>query len=111
MITITNIAKHKLKNLIVNNSGKSAYLYLKSGGCNGFNHTFDILDKDEKLHKYDEKVNIDDEHNLYICGKSLLYIIGTQIDYIEDLMGSRFDFSNDNIAGKCGCGTSVNFKE
>ena len=42
MITITNIAKHKLKNLIVNNSGKSAYLYLKSGGCNGFNHTFDI---------------------------------------------------------------------
>ena len=110
MITITNVAKHKLKNLIVNNSGKSAYLYLKSGGCNGFNHTFDILKKDEKLHKYDEKVNIDDEHNLYICGKSLLYIIGTQIDYIEDLMGSRFDLSNDNIAGKCGCGTSVNFK-
>ena len=47
MITITNVAKQKLKNLIVSNSGKSAYLYLKSGGCNGFNHTFSILDKDE----------------------------------------------------------------
>ena len=63
MITITNVAKHKLKNLIVNNSGKSAYLYLKSGGCNGFNHTFDILNKDEKPHKYDEIVNINDLRN------------------------------------------------
>ena len=34
----------------------------------------------------------DDKHNLYICGKSLMYIIGSKIDYIEDLMGSRFDF-------------------
>ena len=110
MITISNIAKQKLKNLIVNNSGKSAYLYLKSGGCNGFNHTFSILDKDEKPNKYDEVFDIDDKHNLYICSKSLMYIIGSKIDYIEDLMGSRFDFSNDNIAGKCGCGTSVNFK-
>ena len=109
MITITNVAKHKLKNLIVNNSGKSAYLYLKSGGCNGFNYTFSVLKEDKNPEKIDEKYEINKKHNLYICGKSLMYVIGTKIDYKEDLMGSRFDFTNDKIMGKCGCGVSVNF--
>ena len=68
MITITNIAKTRLKDIIRNNTGKAAYLYLKSGGCNGFNYTFSILEKDEKPEKIDEKIKIDDEHNLYICG-------------------------------------------
>ena len=33
------------------------------------------------------------------------------VDYKEDMMGSRFDFINDKIMGKCGCGTSFNFSE
>ena len=110
MITITNLAKYKIKDLITSNSGKSAYLYLKGGGCNGFNYIFTILNEDKKPSKLDEIYNIDNEHNLYLCGKSLMFILGTKIDYIEDLMGSRFDFTNDNISSKCGCGTSVNFK-
>ena len=110
MITITNIAKQKLKKLITEKSGKASYLYIKSGGCNGYNHIFKILNEDKKPNKYDEKYKIDKEHNLYICNKSLMFIIGTTIDYKEDIMGSRFDFKNDNINSKCGCGTSVNFK-
>ena len=110
MITITNIAKQKIKGLIKNDGGKAAYLYLKSGGCNGFNHIFSILKEDKKPEKLDEVFKIDNRNNLYICNKSLMYIIGTKIDYIEDIMGSRFDFTNDNINSKCGCGTSVNFK-
>ena len=39
-----------------------------------------------------------------------MYIIGTEIDYIEDIMGSRFHFNNNKISNYCGCGTSVNFK-
>ena len=46
MITITNIAKTKLTELIKRN-GKSALLYLKSGGCNGFSYKFDILQSDK----------------------------------------------------------------
>jgi Fe-S cluster assembly iron-binding protein IscA len=40
----------------------------------------------------------------------MLFLLGTKIDYIEDIMGSRFDFINDNIQSKCGCGTSFNMK-
>ena len=110
MLTITNVAKTKIKEMITNNLGKAAFIYVKGGGCNGFNYTFEILKEDKKPSKLDEIVELDAYNNMYICSKSLLFIIGTKIDYVEDLMGSRFDFSNDKIDSKCGCGTSVNFK-
>tara|TARA_B000000557_G_scaffold257792_1_gene251476 strand:- start:180 stop:506 length:327 start_codon:yes stop_codon:yes gene_type:complete len=108
MITITNIAKQKLLNLI-KNEGTAAFLYLKGGGCNGFSYKFKILKDESKINKFDEVLKIDDK-NLYLCNKSLMYLIGTKVDYIEDIMGSRFDFKNENIESKCGCGTSFSFK-
>tara|TARA_X000000950_G_C13572737_1_gene520262 strand:- start:328 stop:663 length:336 start_codon:yes stop_codon:yes gene_type:complete len=109
MITITNIAKNKLINLI-KKDGKSAFLYLKGGGCNGFSYKFKILEEDKKPNKLDETIKIDN-YNLYLCNKSFMFLLGTNIDYIEDIMGSRFDFQNQNIETKCGCGTSFNFKD
>jgi iron-sulfur cluster insertion protein len=108
MIKITNVAKNKLINLI-KNEGKSIYLYIKGGGCNGFSYKFKILNEDKKPNKSDEIIKLDN-YNMYLCNKSLLYLIGTEIDYIEDIMGSRFNFDNNKIDTKCGCGTSVNFK-
>tara|TARA_A100001015_G_C14729649_1_gene609321 strand:+ start:190 stop:516 length:327 start_codon:yes stop_codon:yes gene_type:complete len=108
MITITKIAKNKLINLI-KKDGKSAFLYLKGGGCNGFSYKFKILKDDKKLNKLDITIKLDD-YNLYLCNKSLMFILGTNIDFIDDIMGSRFDFQNKNIESKCGCGTSFNFK-
>lgn len=111
MITITNKAKQVLINLIQKHNSKSAYLYLKGGGCNGFSYKFKVLNNDDKPHKLDEIYYLDNgTHNLYLCNKSLLYLIGTKIDYVEDIMGSRFDFNNSNMQSKCGCGTSFNMK-
>lgn len=109
MIFITNIAKQKL-NEIIKIQGKSAFLYLKGGGCNGFSYKFKILQEDKKPHHLDEVYSLD-YYNLYLCNQSFMWLIGTRIDYIEDIMGSRFDFNNPNIDTKCGCGTSFNFKE
>ena len=109
MITITNIAKTKLNELLTNNLGKALFLYIKGGGCHGFSFKFKVLSDDKKPSKNDEIIKVNN-HNLYVCGRSLLHIIGTKVDYIEDIMGSRFDFSNEKIESKCGCGTSVNFK-
>tara|TARA_B100000809_G_C14894960_1_gene444078 strand:+ start:50 stop:379 length:330 start_codon:yes stop_codon:yes gene_type:complete len=109
MLSITNLAKSKLKELVSKN-GKAAFLYLRGGGCSGFEYKFQILQEDKKPSKIDDVVKVDDI-NLYVCGTSLMHIIGTNIDYKEDIMGSRFDFTNDNISSKCGCGTSVNFKD
>ena len=118
MITISNIAKKKLLELITKDN-QSLFLYLKGGGCNGFSYTFKVIEND-KINKLDEKINlgtqidislnINSDKNLYLCNKSLMFLIGTKIDYKEDIMGSRFDFTNDQIDSKCGCGTSFNFK-
>ena len=110
MISFTSKAKNKLIDLIIQNNGKAAFLYLKGGGCNGFSYKFKILDEDKKPNKLDESYNLDDK-NLYLCNSTLMFIIGTKIDYIEDIMGSRFDFQNQYIETKCGCGTSFNFKD
>ena len=52
-----------------------------------------------------EIVKIDD-FKINVCGKSLLYLLGTTIDWTEDIMGNRFTFENPNATGKCGCGTT-----
>jgi iron-sulfur cluster assembly accessory protein len=109
MITMTNVARNKLIGLI-EKSGKSAYLYLRGGGCNGFSYNFKILKQDERPNKLDEHYQLDG-YNLYLCNKSLMHLIGTKIDYVEDIMGSRFDFDNENIQSKCGCGTSFTMKD
>jgi iron-sulfur cluster assembly accessory protein len=109
MIKVSKLAKTKIKEMILNSHGKAALLYINGSGCNGFSFKFKILKEDKKPDKLDEIVKID-EHNLYLCRYSLLHIIGTSIEYKEDIMGSRFDFNNDNITSKCGCGSSVNFK-
>ena len=109
MITLSNIAKKQLINLVKFKEGKALLLYIKGGGCNGFNYQFDILKNESKINKYSEIIKLD-SYNLYLCDKSLMFLLGTNIDYIEDIMGSRFDFKNDKIISSCGCGTSVNFK-
>jgi len=108
MITISKNAKNKLIQLI-EKEGQSAFLYLKGGGCNGFSYKFKILKEDKKPNKLDEKFSLDN-YNLYLCNNSFMWLLGTNIDYIEDIMGSRFDFKNPQIESKCGCGTSFNFK-
>ena len=106
---MTNTAKARLCDLI-RQGGKSALLYIKGGGCHGFTYNFKILETDTKPHKLDEECNIDG-YRLFLCNKSIMYLIGMKVDYVDDIMGSRFDFKNDNIQSKCGCGTSFTFKD
>jgi len=109
MIKLTNNAKIQIINIIKNKKDcNSIFLYIKGGGCNGFSYKFKTFnDKTKTVNA--EIINIEN-YKLYLCKKSLVYIFGTEIDYISDIMGSRFDFKNKNIDSKCGCGTSFNFK-
>ena len=46
-----------------------------------------------------------------VDSKAFMAVIGTQMDFIEDQIGSEFKFTNPNAAGMCGCGESFNLKE
>ena len=41
-----------------------------------------------------------------VCSKSLLHVLGTNIDWEKTIMGETFTFNNPNASGTCGCGTS-----
>ena len=46
-----------------------------------------------------------------VDSKAFMAVVGTQMDFIEDQIGSEFKFTNPNAAGMCGCGESFNLKE
>jgi iron-sulfur cluster insertion protein len=75
---------------------------VSSGGCSGFQYGFD----------FDDKVTADDvvvEKNgvkLVTDNMSLLYLAGSQVDYVEDMMGAAFKITNPNATASCSCGSS-----
>lgn len=106
IITITEGALSHVKELL-ENRGRPSYglrIGIKSGGCSGL--TYEVEYADEKG-KYDEELKIDDI-KILIDPKAVMYILGTEMDYMETDFKSGFVFNNPNEKGKCGCGKSFN---
>ncbi len=77
-------------------------LYISGGGCSGFSYKFDLVgqrnDDDVAIEKDGATVLIDD--------LSIVYMGGSVIDFVDDLMGQSFQIRNPNAVASCGCGTS-----
>ncbi len=75
---------------------------MEGGGCSGFSYKFDLVedqqDDDMVLEKDNAKVLIDQ--------LSLVYMDGSEIDFIDNLLGQSFQIRNPNAVASCGCGTS-----
>ena len=75
---------------------------VSGGGCSGFQYGFDLDASDQ-----DGDITVErDGAVVVIDGMSLLYMMGCEVDYIEDLTGSYFRVNNPNAASSCGCGNS-----
>jgi iron-sulfur cluster insertion protein len=75
---------------------------VSGGGCSGFQYLFALDDKSE-----DGDIVIErDGAAVVIDGMSLMYVIGSELDFVEDLTGSYFKVKNPNASSSCGCGTS-----
>jgi iron-sulfur cluster assembly protein len=72
------------------------------GGCSGFQYSLNI---EEESRQGDFVL---DEHGvrLFVDMFSAQYLNGVQIDYVTNVMGSGFTFTNPNATGSCGCGSS-----
>ena len=82
-------------------------LSLKSKGCSGLVYSLELDDDKNKTSRFDETVKLDNNKNLIIDCKSILHLVGTEIDYKNDNIQSQFIFKNPNEKGSCGCGQSV----
>ena len=82
--------------------GMKLRISVSGGGCSGFQYGFDLDDKDEEGDIAVEREGA----RVVIDGMSLLYMMGCEVDYVEDLTGSYFRINNPNAASSCGCGNS-----
>jgi iron-sulfur cluster assembly protein len=108
-IQITQNAARRIRYLLAQRGKASAGIKVgvRSGGCSGLAYTIEYADE---IGPYDEVVDYaaDDEaqFKVLIDPKAIMYIIGTNMDFVEEKMKSGFVFVNPNEKGRCGCGES-----
>ena len=104
IVTITNSAIKQLSKITKKQKCDAILFYVKGGGCNGFNYKLEPTS--QKKHTKEEFIQINQNDKLFVCNKSLIHLIGTEIDWKKDIMGESFHFTNPTAASSCGCGTS-----
>jgi iron-sulfur cluster insertion protein len=77
-------------------------LCVKGGGCAGFQYEWEMSDSKE----FDDEVIKLDNGEFAIDSQSLLFVIGTTVDYVEEVFGSYLQIKNPNSTSSCGCGES-----
>ncbi len=103
-IVFTDNAANKVQTLVneEKKTGLKLRVFVSGGGCSGFQYGFEF---DENSLEGDIEVSKQGV-SLIIDPMSYQYLIGSTIDYIEDLQGARFTISNPNAKTTCGCGSS-----
>ena len=104
VISLTENAANKVRQLI-DRDGRAGYslrLKVVGGGCSGLQYQ---LMFDDKVGDWDQK---SEEHGVSVVvdSKSAVYLLGTKIDYVDDLNGAGFKIENPNATSTCGCGSS-----
>lgn len=104
LLTITETAAERLKALLAGRGKPSSGIRIgvRSKGCSGLSYTLEFADVigpyDDVVEAFGVKVLVDP--------KAVMFILGSQMDYVEDKLSSGFVFQNPNEKGKCGCGES-----
>jgi iron-sulfur cluster assembly protein len=102
-ITMTSAAADRVRSFL-NNRGKGLGLRVgvKTTGCSGLAYVLEFVDELNE----DDQVFEQDGLKVIVDGKSLVYIDGTQLDFVKEGLNEGFQFNNPNVNGECGCGES-----
>ena len=105
VIRLTDAAAERIK-YVMANAAKTIIgvrVGVKNGGCAGMAY---IMEYAEKINPLDEVVE-DKGVRILIDPKSVLFLLGTEMDYRIDKLSAQFVFNNPNQTAACGCGESV----
>ncbi len=106
VITVTPKAAEKVKEFMKQEGKDDLFLrvYVSGGGCSGLSYGMGFEEKS------DEDDTVIEEHGvkLLVDSYSSRHLKGTEIDYIESLMGAGFKINNPNVTKSCSCGHSFN---
>jgi len=111
MITLTPAAQEQIDKLCNDNECYGVSLNVKGGGCAGFEYDWQLVKLPSDLEKDSEVIKTDAGCAFVIGAHSVMFLIGSTIDYKKDIIGAMFDIQNPNAQSSCGCGVSVNFND
>ncbi len=102
-VTISERAARRIGE-ILKNEGSDAKLRIsvEGGGCSGFQYKFDI----ERAQAEDDLVIARDAAVVLVDPSSVPFLAGSEVDFVDDLIGASFRVINPNATASCGCGTS-----
>lgn len=103
-LTMTKAALDRVCFLLEKRGKPSAGIRIgiKTKGCSGLQYTIEYADQ---KNPFDEEVT-QGAITLFIDPKAIMFLLGTEMDFVDDTIQSGFVFSNPNEKGKCGCGKS-----
>jgi len=103
-ISITPAAADRLRHLVAAHGGDALGIRLgvKTAGCSGLTYKLDFTGE---IGERDEVVDLDGT-KLVVDPDAVMFLLGTEMDFVEDKLGSTFQFKNPNEKGRCGCGES-----
>ena len=101
-LVITNNAAKKIIELSKKKEKKMLRITVSGGGCQGFQYNLDMENSSKE-----KDIIIKKNSAIVVVDKNSLNLIkGSEIDFVEDLIGSRFKINNPKASSSCGCGTS-----
>ncbi len=103
-LTVTPSAARRISAIVAGETreGMRLRVSVSGGGCSGFQYGFALDDKMEEGDILIER----DGAAVVVDGMSLMYVLGSELDFVENLTGSYFRMSNPNASSACGCGSS-----
>jgi iron-sulfur cluster assembly protein len=107
-IKLSEAAAARIRDIMANADGKvqGVRVGVVNGGCAGMNYTMDYAEAPQPF----EEVVEDQGVKVFIDPKAIMFLVGTEMDFVREKLGSRFVFNNPNQTAACGCGESVTLK-
>jgi len=103
-LSVTEAAAEQVRRLLDKraNPALGVRVGVRTAGCSGLSYTLEYA---EERSEFDEVVE-DQGVTIFIDPKAVMFLIGSEMDFVENNLSSGFVFSNPNEKGKCGCGES-----
>jgi len=102
-VTMTESAREHVRRHIENRGkGVGIRVGVKTTGCSGLSYVLEFVDQVEE----EDNIFEQDGIKLVVDPKSLVYLDGTELDFVKEGLNEGFKFNNPNVKNECGCGES-----
>jgi iron-sulfur cluster assembly protein len=104
VLSLTPAAIGRVRHLVETRGEGAAGIRIgvRTAGCSGLTYTLDFA---REIGPGDEVVEVDGV-KVVVDPAAVMFLVGTEMDFVEDKLGASFKFTNPNESGRCGCGES-----